>query len=200
VDLLAPPTTMSRRRAVRRGRAAGERGAVLVEAALVFPVLMLIVMGIIEFGLAMSNLATVGASTRAGSRTAVIYSRQAGYDIQAVAAVEATLTSVNNATPQSLWVYRVDPTSTNGSPVGFPTFANCTTDCQQYTWNGSAWILTGGNGWASTAMNACISPLDQLAVRVRVRHEFISGMFGANITLTDHTVMRLEPQPLSTCA
>lgn len=172
----------------------------LVEAALVFPVLMMIIMGIIEFGLAMSNLATTGAATRAGSRTAVIYSRQAGYNTQAVAAVQATLTSVNNATPVSMWIYRVDPTSTNGSPVGFPTFANCTTDCIQYTWSGSAWSQTGGNGWSANTMNACVAPLDQLAVRVRVRHEFISGLFGANITLTDHTVMRLEPQPLATCA
>jgi len=41
---------------------------------------------------------------------------------------------------------------------------------------------------------------DVLGVRVKVRHDMVTGLFGESKTLTDKTIMRLEPQPLSSCA
>jgi hypothetical protein len=56
-------------RALRRRRR-GENGAVAVEAALVMPLLCLMVFGIIEFSLLMRDYAAISNATRVGVRTA----------------------------------------------------------------------------------------------------------------------------------
>ena len=157
-------------------------------------------MGIIDFGMVFSDMQTVGSASRQGARSGVAYSRQMGYDQQVTAAVKSALSARTTGTPLELWVYRVDPTSgEKGSPVGFSNFEDCITDCWKYTWNGSDWQFSGGNKWNWNNMNACTGDLDVLGVRVKVRHDMVTGLFGDAKTLTDKTVMRLEPQPLSTC-
>jgi hypothetical protein len=180
---------------------------VLIEAAIVMPLLITLVMGIIDFGMVFSDMQTVGSSTRAGVRSGVAYSKQVGYDTQVKNAVKSALTARTTGTPLELWIYKVDTSSDAtkkaGSPIGFPNFEDCVTSCQKYTWNGSDWQDAGGNGWAANSMNACTisatQDLDIMGVRVKVRHDMVTGLFGRSITLTDKTIMRLEPQPLSQC-
>src|SRR3954453_23719727 len=57
-----------RPRSRRRGR--GQRGAVAVEAALVTPVLIILVFGIIEFALIMRDYVAVSSAVRVGARIA----------------------------------------------------------------------------------------------------------------------------------
>jgi Flp pilus assembly protein TadG len=186
-----------------RRRRREQRGAVLIEAAIVMPLLITLVMGIIEFGMVFSDMQTVGSASRAGARSAVAYSRQSGYDQQAVDAVASALTARTTGTPLELWIYRVEDTpgagKDNGAPEGYPNFENCTTECQKYTWNGTSWVKDAGTTWLYTEMNACTLPLEELGVRVKVQHDMVTGLFGDSITLTDKTIMRLEPQPLSVC-
>src|SRR5690606_13535680 len=68
-----------------------ERGAVLIEAAIVMPLILLIVFGILEFGLAFRNTLSVSESTRAGARVAVAQPRVDGYEANAAAAVSGSL-------------------------------------------------------------------------------------------------------------
>ena len=166
----------------------------LIEAAIVMPLLLTLVMGIIEFGMVFSDMQTVGSSTRAGARAAVAYSRQDGYDIQAVDAVTAALTARTSGTPQEMWIYKV------GSGTE-PSTPGCAADCRHYVWDSTTetWVYQAGSDWLFTDMQACKLPLDHLAVRVKVKHDMVTGLFGDSITLTDTTVMRLEPQPLSVC-
>lgn len=58
-----------------RSRAFDERGSVIVEAAVIFPVLFLIVFGALEFGLLFKNGLTVSSAVRTGGRA---LSAQAG--------------------------------------------------------------------------------------------------------------------------
>ena len=58
------------RQALNRKRARGERGAVALEAALVFPILLLILLGIIELTFLMRDHAVVVSDTRLGARIA----------------------------------------------------------------------------------------------------------------------------------
>jgi Flp pilus assembly protein TadG len=186
----------------KRRKRDGQRGAVLIEAAIVMPLLITLVMGIIEFGMVFSDIQTVGASSRAGARSAVAYSRQSGYDVQAVDAVASALTARTTGTPLELWIYRVEDSGvgkTNGAPEGCPNFENCSVECQKYTWNGTSWVKDATTTWVYTDMNACTLPLEELGVRVKVRHDMVTGLFGKSITLTDKAIMRLEPQPLSVC-
>jgi hypothetical protein len=59
--------------AMRRGRGAGrERGAALVEFAIVLPLIAAFLFGIVEFGLAFSDSIAVRTGTRDGARAAVV--------------------------------------------------------------------------------------------------------------------------------
>ena len=57
---------------MRAGRTRRERGAALVEFAIVFPLFFLLVSGIIDFGLAFSDLNSTRQGVREGARQAVV--------------------------------------------------------------------------------------------------------------------------------
>jgi Flp pilus assembly protein TadG len=79
----------SRRRADRvpaLARLKSERGAELIEFALVFPVLLLVVLGIVDFGFVFQRMEVVTNAAREGARIAVL----PGY---AVADVKARVTN-----------------------------------------------------------------------------------------------------------
>jgi hypothetical protein len=61
------PLTRARNRSARRHR---ERGAVAVEAALVTPVILMLVLGMVEFSLAIRDYVSVSSAVRTGGRMA----------------------------------------------------------------------------------------------------------------------------------
>lgn len=97
----APPT--------RPGLFACERGAELVEFALVFPMLLLVIVGIMDFGLLFQRYEVLTAAAREGARVAIL----PGYtDADVQARVNAYLTAggmtqpatVSVGTPQTVTV------------------------------------------------------------------------------------------------
>lgn len=177
-----------------------DRAAALVEAAFVFPLLVTLVFGMLEFGLVFKNASTIAGATRSGVRTGSAAPRVAGYDTAIQAAVTTALSS-SSATPVELWIYKAD--STTGLPLGgsFASSSGCPAfTCGRWTWSAGAWTLASATMWQPTLQSACLAPAsstypDSLGVYVKVRHNFVTKLFGATKTLTDSAVMRLEPIP-----
>jgi hypothetical protein len=154
------------RRLHRRARA-GERGAVAVEAAIVTPVIMLALIGIVEFSLALRDYVSVTSAVRTGARTATTNSsllagdgtcEQAGPDLptpppcspastpafaqQAAAAIQQTGLAMPKDSIDYIFVYKANN-------KGYPGAANATTmpssvagcvaigSCVAYTWQDS---------------------------------------------------------------
>ena len=65
-------TRRDRRGGRRREAVSGDRGAVMVEAALVLPLLLLLVFGMIDFGVNLSDQISVREGVREGVRQAVV--------------------------------------------------------------------------------------------------------------------------------
>jgi len=133
------PTPDRRRRLLRASR--NQRGAVLVEAAMVFMILFTIVFGIVEFGLQFKDSLTVTSAVRAGVRSASAATRNSSYNIIAVNSVVAAQSALGGNEPQTLWIYKADPATgyaVGDSPAG--SFTSCTY-CEQYTWD------TGTSTW-----------------------------------------------------
>ena len=128
-------------------RARGDDGAAMVEAAIVMPLLMLLVFGIIEWGLAFLSATSTNSAARSGARTASASTQNTSYAQQAVLAVEQNLKgALPFATPEELWIYRVPTSSTDdsGFPEGQTSFV-CGANCIKYTWNGTSFSLTSGS-------------------------------------------------------
>jgi len=72
-------------------RSGSERGVVLVEMALVAPILILLVIGIMEFGLAFRDRLTVSNGTQSAGRVAAALGNSDDSDIAVLQAVEQSL-------------------------------------------------------------------------------------------------------------
>jgi Flp pilus assembly protein TadG len=89
-----------------------ERGAAAVEFALLAPVLLLLVMGIAEFGRAYHVQATISQAAREGVRVMAVQNDPAGA-IAATRAAAPTLTLTNiTVTPSSCLASGATPTAT----------------------------------------------------------------------------------------
>lgn len=201
----------------------------VVEAALVLPVMALLAFGIIEFGVAFKNEGLATTSTRAAARAfssepklgdeGITTPSGSACEIPAngtaatagVAMRSACLAATDamrglvSATPMELFIYRADP-ATGGvfGGSGPPTDANCpASSCVRYTWSGSAeagfFQLAGGN-WPARSRNACFRSSDTVGVLVRVDNQFFTRFVGTRLTLTEQTSMNLEPRPIGECA
>jgi hypothetical protein len=196
---------------LRRRRAAGERGAALVEAAFITPVFALLVFGILEFGLAFRDFLTVANVSRDSARGASAYgdSLYADYNVIQVAKQSSkgfrpneirrivifNAGSVNGSIRNPSHPAHVCLTSTQGSVAG---------ECNVYTAAdlnrpksdfGCKTTQNLDRFWCPTSREIRASgPPDYVGVYVMARHDFITGLFGRGMDMTDEIVMRIEPQ------
>jgi Flp pilus assembly protein TadG len=200
-------TRMMRAIQTRRGQA-GERGAAMVEFALVVTLMMTLVLGIFEFSLAWNVDSQASAAVRAGGRTASALTRSNTLTVNAAAAVGAALKNIPATEPQYVMVYRV-AYNASGTPP-----ASCASNCSKFTWNSGTQSFNTttdlGGGWPATAQgnNCSISDpdqYDQVGVYVNVVHpyialpNFVPGM-GSSVTLGPYSVFRLEPTSSTGCS
>ena len=188
---------------LKRGRRSdqnGERGAALVETAILIPVVILITFGLIEFSSAYQSSSVASAAARAGARVSSAEALLPTYATDAAASAATALHTVPSSEPVEMWVYKA---TANGYPES-GNFTNCTTHCIKYVWVPGTRLFdtaspTGG-GWPYTTQNACNqNAWDSVGVYVKLKHKFITQLFGASITLADHAVFRLEPAPTQLC-
>jgi TadE-like protein len=71
-DTLRQQSSYPGNRAHGAGSARGERGAALAEATFVFPVLIVLIFGIVDFGFAFNDSVSLRQGTREGARQAVV--------------------------------------------------------------------------------------------------------------------------------
>ncbi len=170
------------------GRSKDQRGAALIEAAIIFMPLCIILFGIIEYGFIFKDSLTLSSATRAGARTASAAPKQTDFYTATVAAVTKGAQAASFKNGDTLFIYKAD---SNGNPTGGNEKV-CAADCQRYVWNGSTFAQSGGGTWAISSQVACLGNADSVGVRLQLSHDAISG-FAKNIQLSEKTVMRLEP-------
>jgi hypothetical protein len=207
---------------LRRGRSAhGDSGVAAVEFAIVVPVLLLLVVGMLEFSFVMRDYLSVASSVRVGARMAstsegikqgtcpglpVICSPS---NTPALAQYAAdAIQQAGIAMPQDLIqyiaVYKANANGYPGTATSMPAdSAGCVAlgNCVVYRWSKSLdrFVYDGGT-WTSASINACLPTPDSVGVFMRANHPYLTKMFGSTMSITDRAVMRLEPLPANTCA
>lgn len=169
-----------------------ERGAALVELAIVLPVIVLLVLGCIEFGLLFSHASALSTATRAGARMATTTVDAPTDDYDAVQAVLNSSGSIKASDIERIVVYKADGTS--GPPStdcinGLSVAGSCNVYTSVAFSTSKASFSTLETAWPPSVRKIG----DQLGVYVRINHNFLSSLFGSDRGVSDQAVMTIQP-------
>lgn len=210
-------------RAASRRRRREERGAVAVEAALVLPMIILLIFGMIEFSLMLRDYVAITSATRTGSRlaSAAAGDGSGGCDssidgtgcvpasvpkvaLSAASTMQNALGGVPANSVNYILVYKANSTGyPGGDGNSDPTV--CSANCVKFTWNpnangtGKGAFRYSSGSWNSTSINACVNNQDSVGIYLNVTHRWITGLFGTSMIISDRSVMKFEPLPTETC-
>jgi hypothetical protein len=207
-------------------RARREDGAVAVEAALVLPILVILVFGIIEFGFLLRDYAGVSSLVRSGARIASTGADHGPATCEtgpsapvctptsspalAQEAADAIQRSGSATNPDQIDYILVFKANAKGYPgaVGNTTMpADCggTANCVKFTWRDAldSFKYTSGS-WDSKNISACfpgnaVNPMDRVGIYLKATHPMMTGLFGTSITISDRAVMDFEPLATQSC-
>lgn len=194
---------------LRARRAAGDRGAALVEMILFTPILTMIAIGILEFGLAWRDSITVSSSLRAGARVGSNAGNDRLADYNTLLALQSAIASIPNANIAKVVIFKSTttdgavPTACKTSTTGISGVCNVYTGAQLASIS-STQFGTSGSTCSGSSPDVMWCPLgrnsqqasgaDYLGVWIQVSHPYVTRMFpGSGITIDDSAVMRLEP-------
>jgi len=183
-----------------RKRILGERGAAAVEAALVTPVVMALLFGIVELGFVFKDYLAVAGAVRSGVRIASASPRTSTFAQVAANRVARTGGAMNFQDVQQMWVYKV--ATTTDKPIGFSDFSNCTT-CVKFRWDvGTQAFVQTSDTWSASTQNACSSssvggPPDRIGVYIKLQHHAFTGLLFNTLNISEASILTLEPMPVS---
>jgi len=240
-------TTRRARPVSARARRRDERGAVLVEAAIILPILFMMIFGIMEIGSAMKSYSGAANAVRAGGRMASV----AGNDVDADRAIlermaqegagiasgdieyiviwhasatgeqppalcrPAALASPNQSSAGQAGgagtacniYHRPDApggafdmaTGEAANPADF--YFGCTDSAQATTkvdcfWKAKDRKTTVTPRGQTPPAGQTASP-DYVGIYIRAEHDYVTGVLGDSLTITDASVNLIEPQGYS---
>jgi Flp pilus assembly protein TadG len=132
---------MRRRVHIRR-----EDGQALVEFALVLPLLMALLLGIVQFGIVFNNYETLTDATRVGARKAAVARFVGDNGASAIAAVKSSATGLNLSAPGAVKVTSC-PTDATCATNDWTTTGNVVTVTATYPYSIKIldWTIKAGN-------------------------------------------------------
>jgi len=190
-------------------RLQGDDGAVLVELALVFPLLVLLAIGVLEYGSAWGDATTVERALLTSGRVLSNEGNARQADQEALLALASGLEPGQRSDVQKVIIFDATTTSTvpnacrNASTTGPPPYG-VSGVCNVYTGSQVANALTGAftgtncvGGWdarwcPTTRVREPVP--DRVGVFVQVHYAPVTGLLPpSGITLDRTTVYQLEP-------
>ncbi len=182
-------------------RMKNEDGATLVEMAFVLPVLILLIFGSVEFGLAFKERLTIASAASSAGRTGATMGTRAEADIRILEAIEVGLyDQVDVGVIVSVEIFNADPvTGTNVGPSNTYVFDALDPTCK--------WIpcpdpvhpsFAYGGTWTPDTRDTTLDPggggLDVLGVEVIYHHTPVTNILTyLDRDFTERALVRLEP-------
>jgi Flp pilus assembly protein TadG len=177
------------------GESESQRGATLVEASIVLPIIILLMVSLLELGLAFRDILTISFTARDAARVGslagndpdadcfIIQSVVAAFGPSDLAGVDIKIFKASEATGAA------NPATTNTwslRPMGDP--GTCLP---------ADWSIT--ENWPSTSRQVNVGPtttLDILGVTIDTTHQWITGLppWRGSMDLSRTALQRLEPE------
>ncbi len=178
-----------------------EEGATLVEMAFVLPVLILLIFGSIEFGLAFKERLTISSAANSGARTGATMGDKADADIRILEAIEVGLyDQVDIGVIVSVEIFKADPVSgVNVGPSNLYIFDGTDPTCK---WNPCPDpdhpLFSYGGTWTPDTRDTELNPggggLDVLGIEVIYHHTPVTNLLTyLDRDFAERALVRLEP-------
>ena len=167
-----------------------ERGATLVEAAVVFPLLFLILFALVEFGMAFKDSLSVGHGAREAARAGATFGNDPHANLLILREVEKVMDPVGIAIGLRVRIYNPETAASDTYTFseGFAGDCNWTPcpdpDSLAYT------IPT----WLPATRDVSAPFTERIGVRVMYTHRWITKMFATTTDFTKDVNFQIEPQ------
>jgi Flp pilus assembly protein TadG len=177
--------------------ARSQRGATIVEAAIVFPLLILIIIGIMEIGLAFKDYLTVSYISREAARVGALAGNDADADCSILRGIGTVATAGDLDRITSVQIFKAGVNGAQGI-TNTATFSGGDPSlCHVPAQPGDTWTINPV-GWVATTRKTTVGtqPLDIIGVRIIMTHDWITnfGPFRGTINIDESTITRLEPK------
>lgn len=180
----------------RRSR---DDGATLIEAAIILPLLLLVIIAIMELGLAFKDYLTVSYLSREGARIGALAGDDQTADCAILAGLGGLISSGDLARVDRIEIFKANQnTGAQGATnVAVYNAGEDPTQCNVPAQAIDGWTI-GPVGWAPTSRNTVVgsTPLDIIGVRVILTRRWVTGFgpFRGSMTVDESTITRLEPE------
>lgn len=176
-----------------------DKGATLVEFSLLFGMIMMLAIGVFEYGMVFRDSLSVSVSAREGARVAASAASYGDADCTILEAASGALQSLESGNIVQIHIYRSDASgSYPGSSSSYtrryrpavpaePGLIACTS---------SDWFpLHLGTNWDPSDRNNQGLSADWIGVRVEFDHVWLSNFLWWNgtVSYSDDSVFRMEP-------
>lgn len=177
-----------------------DRGATLVEAALVFPILILVVMGILELGMLFKDYLTVSYMSREAARIGALAGDDPYADCAILLGIEnlASERELNLIAP--VHIFRAsDHGAVLGGDLNTGTWVGGDPpQCTVGGATGDTWAVNSAS-WPPAMREVSVGPSltpDIIGVRIQMTHNWLTGFppFRGTVQIDETTITRLEPQ------
>jgi len=185
-----------------------------VEITMVIPLLVFLMLGTLEIGMAWSDAQVVTQAARSGARTVTQLPEEELADQQALLAVQAAFSQQSiSAVQVTIFEADVDgnPTTScdgttpvsGGQPCNIYTLSDISftalTDTDLWGCNQSGRTMAVDDNWCpsdASNRNPAQASATWIGVRVVAERQWLTGFFGNGTqTISETAVMRLEPRP-----
>ncbi len=181
-----------------------DRGATLVEAAMVYAMLFLAIFAVVEFGLAFKDWLSVSHASREATRAGATFGNDPLADIEILDQVAKTLEPIGipvgtrvriyKSVPLGVGtVYSYQPNTDCGALAGY-SFTDCCdwSPCPEVGRPNYVTPL-----WDPATRDISAPVTDRLGVRITYSHQWVTGFWSSTSDFTTATDYQIEPQVFS---
>jgi hypothetical protein len=198
-------------------RCQGDEGSVVAEFALCLPLIMVVLVGIFEFGFMFRQQIEFSNSVQAAARVGSHAGKARNADQLALASLAMTLTGLPNTTVNKVWIYKSTntdgtlPSTCNVNPASGGAGVNSV--CNVYSWSqvqgaaaGTGFDLPTASTCGTSTFDRYWCPLnradsiiaaggpDQFGIQVEVTYRNMTNMIGSigTRTMKERATFRVE--------
>lgn len=183
-----------------------EKGVAIVEMAIVLPLLILLVFGIVEYGLLFKEKMTIASATASAARTGATMGTRDAADMAILDALEAGLfDQVDSSVLISVEIFKANEVT--GAKIAGSVNTYTFSPLIPCNWSPCPSTTPGppvyGGPWVPASRDTTLEPsgggLDVLGIEVDYHHTAVTGLIpGVERDLTERALVRLEPDVFGT--